>query len=395
MADQVDLPALTYLSIDSLAEGVGASQIVPYVVKLARRGIDVTLHTFEKVGPRKATAARLREADVRWHPHPFGRFGQFGGLGRALRGVPFARGAELLHARGDLPAAAAILSGHSHWVWDVRGLWADERIAAGSLKHGSVQEHVLRKIERAAARRSGGIVTLSDKGLGTLVERHGSLVRAKSRVITTCVDLGLFRVAAMPDIDRVSLLISGSLSARYDVPLMIRLAEVMRRRVPCDLVAFVPGTSVWDPELGAAGVFPRSALPEEMPEHTAAAHAGLAMFGADPGGSLRASMPTKIGELLACGRPVVVTEGVGDMDGLLADHDCGVVLQRPGVAGSDFLTGARMDAVLDAACDDLLRILEDPRTPARCRALAEEHFDLEAGVDALVGLYRNVFSGGS
>jgi len=43
--------------------------------------------------------------------------------------------------------------------------------------------------------------------------------------------------------------------------------------------------------------------------------------------------------------------------------------------------------VVDAA-DRLEDLLVDPGTPARCRSLAESHFDLVRGVDSLVEVYK-------
>ncbi len=96
----------------------------------------------------------------------------------------------------------------------------------------------------------------------------------------------------------------------------------------------------------------------------------------DIGASNRAATPTKIGEFLASGRPVVVNAGLGDLDELLARYDCGVVMPDNGDIG------------LDAAADELGRLLSDAGTPERCRALAEEHFNLDLGVDQLLLAYQ-------
>ncbi len=37
--------------------------------------------------------------------------------------------------------------------------------------------------------------------------------------------------------------------------------------------------------------------------------------------------------------------------------------------------------------DRLESLLADPGTPERCRSLAEVHFNLDRGVDSLVGVY--------
>src|SRR5687768_17448837 len=47
----MSMPPVTYLTTDSLAEGVGASQVLSYVERLADRGLEIVLHTFEKAAP--------------------------------------------------------------------------------------------------------------------------------------------------------------------------------------------------------------------------------------------------------------------------------------------------------------------------------------------------------
>jgi glycosyltransferase involved in cell wall biosynthesis len=36
------------------------------------------------------------------------------------------------------------------------------------------------------------------------------------------------------------------------------------------------------------------------------------------------------------------------------------------------------------------RILDDPETPDRCRALAMQHFDMDASVDRYLGIYEKM-----
>jgi len=371
----MDLPPLTYLSVDAMSEGVGASQVLPYVEALSRRGMDVTLHSLEKGQPSTAIAERLRSAGVHWRPHRWGGDRSIAGLVRLVRGAHYLRGAELVHARSDIPAGSALLSRSNTWVWDMRGFWADERIQTGLLRRGSLQERVMRTIERQSVRRAGGIITLAASAIDELEERHGPAVRGKARVITTCVDLDLFRLSPIPEVEPLQLLLAGTLNDLYDVPLMLALLERSARRRPTNLVALVPEPSRWDETLRKAGVIPRPARRAEMPDHIAASHIGLSVRRANSGVTMKAAMPTKIGEFLASGRPVLVNEGLGDLDVLLAEYDCGVVLSDDSVAH------------LDRALDEVDRLLADPSTCGRCRLLAEAHFDLDAGVSALVDLY--------
>src|SRR4051794_37995375 len=126
------LPPLTYLTFDALSEGVGASQVLPYVLRLAGRGLQVRLISFEKQPPGPDLARDLATAGVRWDPQPFRRYGPRSGALRVLRAAALVRGSALVHARSDLAAAAAMLAGVRSWVWDLRSLWADQRIALGT-----------------------------------------------------------------------------------------------------------------------------------------------------------------------------------------------------------------------------------------------------------------------
>ena len=376
-AGAMSLPSLTYLATDSVTEGVGASQILPYVERLGRRGFDIVLHTFEKLPPEASLTSRLAASGVRWHPHRFGQHGAIGGLARVAKGAVFLRRSELVHARSDLAAASALLARVPTWVWDVRSFWTDQRIYLGALRPGSVQERVLRSVEHRAASSSDAIITLARSAVPVLEQRHGKKAAAKSRVVTTCVDLDRFQPSSMPLLPPVRLLLAGTLNTYYDVSTMTRLADRWQQRRATDLIVLSPSAAPWDALFVKAGAHRSSAQPEEMPEHIASAHIGLSICRTDAGVSLKAAMPTKLGEFLASGRPVVVNKGLGDMDEIIAEHNCGAI-------ASD-----TSDQGLDEVIENLEEILSDPETPDRCRAAAEKHFNLDRAVDDLVALYRD------
>src|ERR1700722_13930362 len=118
-----ELNRLTYLTMDSVAEGIGASQVGAYVERLARTGLSVALHSFEKVLPTSSSLSRnLADAGVRWYPHRFGAHGTSGGIGRVLRGAQALDLTGVVHARSDMSALSAMLRRCPHWIWDVRSL---------------------------------------------------------------------------------------------------------------------------------------------------------------------------------------------------------------------------------------------------------------------------------
>ena len=75
---------LTYLSFDSLQEGVGASQVLSYVVKLSEHQ-KIRLVSFEKVDPPENLRNLIASNGIEWFPLRFGNYGAAGGISRVLR----------------------------------------------------------------------------------------------------------------------------------------------------------------------------------------------------------------------------------------------------------------------------------------------------------------------
>jgi glycosyltransferase involved in cell wall biosynthesis len=367
-----------YLSFDSIESGVGASQVRPYVERVAAAGVAVDLFTFEPQPPSKERRTALEAAGVTWRPRPFGRAAARGGAARVARAAADMRGAGLVHARGDLAAAAAVLAGVDAWVWDMRSFWREQRIELGMLRPNSIEERVLRMVERQAARRSSAIITLAARAVPVLAARHGPDVPAKCAVVPTCVDLDRFTPTPLPE-GPVSFLLAGTLNTYYDVPLMADVVQAARRRWPVKFDVLSPeGLSRWEEPLARAGAEIARATPMQMPQRVAASTVGLSVCRNDLGVSLTAAMPTKIAEFLASGRPVLVSPGIGDLDDLLHRYSCGVTL-----ASGDGRSIA-------AALDQLEQLLSDSELSLRCRRLAVEHFDVDAAVERIVDIYRSV-----
>jgi glycosyltransferase involved in cell wall biosynthesis len=377
MNDARNLPVVTYLSMDPVTSTVGQSQVLNYIERLAEGGLAIELVTFEH-HVDTALRARLVDLGVSWWPQNYGRHGAVAGLGRVIRAAGVIRGAALVHARSDMAAAAAILAGIDNWVWDVRSLWADQKVATGVLRSGSPQERILRWVERRSATGSAAVITLTASAIAELDRRYDGIVAPKARVITTCTDLERFSVSPMPTTTTVRVLLAGTLNRYYDMRSMLDLVAELRRRRPVEFVVVSPESTAFEDELAALEVIRLSATPDEMVELVASCHVGLSVCRDDAGVSLKAAMPTKIGEFLASGRPVVVNPGLVDIAELVQSCECGIVFGSSGPCS------------VEEAVDLIEERLADPATPGRCRGLAEEHFDLERGVDHLLDTYRSV-----
>jgi len=386
-----------YLSYDGALEPLGRSQILPYLVGLAGRGVEVTLLSFEKPADLATDEpARLRtelaRAGIRWIPLRYHKRPTLVATAWDLaRGFIVAgwvvarRRVKIVHARSYVVALIAWLLKRAlgvRFIFDMRGFWPDERVEGGLWGRGRVYRAV-KWLEQRFLRDADEVVTLTGRARAT-VEGWEGLRAPRVTVIPTCVDLDRFRApVARPRGERARTLIyTGSLGTWYELPAMLRFAEALDDRKR--LERFVVVTRNLDEVererartgLRAERLMAVTAASAEVPRWLAGADAGLAFY--KPGWARQATCPTKVGEYLATGLPVVVNEAVGDMAEVIGGGGVGAVL-------SDF-----SDAALACALDTLEQLWEDATLPARCRRVAETHFSLDHGVDRYAAIYRRL-----
>jgi hypothetical protein len=362
---------VTYLSVDSIQEGVGSSQITPLILGLAEKGKAVCLITFEKIVPSKELVEMFSRAGVMWIVKEFGRPGAIGGLIRLnvlRRSVPKS---AVLHGRSDIATAAAILSGiDAPVLWDVRSLWSDQRLLIGTAGWNSLTAKAARALENLAARKSSAMTTLTAAVVPILQQRH-KRIPLITEVIPTCVQTSKFLPSPMPR-GQVTCLLSGTFNNYYDINRTKQVLDEIRKSMDLRVIWARAGESPTE-RLGVGEDLIISAGHSEMPKLVRDSHFGIAICKQDNLDSLAAAVPTKIGEFLASGRPVVVSNGIGDLDQLLTSTKTGVVISH-----SDSL---------QTLAAQIKGLISDSKTPDRCRELAMQHFDMEKSVDRYLEIY--------
>lgn len=189
---------LAYVTIDSLSEGVGSSQISPLLSLLSKSGLKIKLISYEKFNPSVKLRDYFDSIGVDWDSRPFGSHGLIGGLERLNDLRTWIPNARLIHARSDLPAVSAIFSHQAPVLWDVRSLWADQKIVIQKNLLNTASYPFYRGLESVAARKSLGMSTLTSAVVPILEQRHKKLPRLRT-IVPTAVNLNHFQFnAVMP-----------------------------------------------------------------------------------------------------------------------------------------------------------------------------------------------------
>jgi glycosyltransferase involved in cell wall biosynthesis len=396
-----------YLSYDGMCDPLGGSQVLPYLVGLAKLGHRISLISFEKperTADERAEVARICAGyGISWHSLPYQKrpallssIYDVRRMRQAAARLHASEHFELIHCRSYLPALVGLHMKRRHgvpFVFDMRGFWADERVDGGlwELKN-PVYLTVYRYFKRREAdflAEADHVVSLTEEGKSVLTA--GKDVRAPITVIPCCVDFDAFppvipsRRTEARELLRISpkakvAAYLGSFGSWYMVGEMLDFFRVQRERDPTAtflIVSREPAAEII--ALGERHGVPRGqivvrpASRSEVPMMLAAADYGL--FFIKPVFSKKASSPTKMGEFLALELPIVTNGAVGDVGRIVDESGAGVL-----VDGFD-------DACYRVALDQLDRLKPDMN---RCRTAARRWFDLDEGVRRYASIYAAV-----
>ena len=365
---------ISYLSVDSIQEGVGASQIVPLVKALASQGKNVCLTTCEKSPPPNSLKIELANVGISWNILHYGKNGAIHGFLRLGKIFVYMPRAKIIHARSDIPAVAAVLRfPFGRILWDVRSLWADQRRIIDSKGWNRATAGAAKFLERIAASRSTAMTTLTQAVVPVLERRYKKLPIIRE-VIPTCTQLDKFQVSKMPS-GLITCLLPGTFNNFYDLDQMRQIISNLRELTQLQIVWVKPKESTTI-ALNVGEDLVTTAAYKDMPALFQSSHFGLIVCKSDNLEVLTAVAPTKVAEFLASGRPILVSRGIGDLDSLIETYKVGVSLE-PGIDMRDSLLR-------------FMELLKDPEIHIRCRQLAEEMFSMASAVEKYTSIYRKM-----
>ena len=401
-----------FISYNGMLEPLGQTQVLPYLRVLAKRGVRFTLLSFERAGAfepegvEQCEQLRLELAGrgIEWHwlryherpSIPATIYDVFAGIRKAGSLVQRNK-IEMVHARSHIPATIALALKKrfgTKLIFDLRGLMAEEYVDAEHWRKDSLPYRITKSAERQILAATDGIVTLTERIWPIIREWEGLRGRSPHHVvIPCCVDLDRFRFDPAERMrrrqelglaDQFTLIYSGSLAGWNLTEKMADFfANFVRRNTRAHLLWLTTGDHERVRELmksrriGADQYSVLAVAAAKVPSYLAAADAGLAFN--KPCFSRIASSPTKNGEYLACGLPLIINTGVGDCDALVNDW-------RAGVLVSDFT-----EDQYALAADSVEAMAAAPGARDKARRVAEQLFDLETvAAERYASLYEKV-----
>jgi len=398
-----------YICYLGLLEPLVQTQVLPYLRLLADAGIDVTLLTFESTKSSSHDQEHWRDElakqQIRWvsrryHKRPSLPATMYDIAAGALLVSRLIRreGIRVLHARSHVPATMAILAKRNsgcRMLFDIRGFFPEEYVDAGIWPAGGFLYKLTKKVENALLAGADHCIVLTNRAREVL--RSGAYpdlpINVPIEVIPCCVDFERFkrangcRTSVRRELNvegRQVLVYVGAMGGWY---LSEQMADFLaaahaRKSTVFSLILTQSSVSQTIESLTRRGIpddsfIVRTVAPADVPRYLCAAD--LAFCFIKPAYSKLSSSPTKIGEYLAAGLPVVCNSGIGDIDELLSTDRVGLLVR-------DFTQNSYTQAL-----DDAERLVKEEDIAERCRQSARKHFDLRTiGGARYLEVYRRL-----
>jgi len=310
-----------------MTDPLGQSQVLPYLVGLTKKGCQFHLISFEKQERFEKFEQQIRticaDAGIEWHPLSYTKkppllstIYDVQRMKKLAHSLHKTHHFDIIHCRSYISALVGMGMKYrfgTKFLFDMRGFWADERVEGGiwNLSNPLFKTvySYFKKKERRFFNESDAIVSLTYKGKD-VIEKEFGISESKINVIPCCADLNLFDRNKIVDSELTDL----------------------RRKHGIDentkILGYVGSIGTWYMLSEMLDFFKvlRSCLHKEVPNYISLFD--LSVFFIRPSFSKQASSPTKQGELMAMGIPIVCNAGVGDTDLVIEKYEAGAVFKE-------------------------------------------------------------------
>ena len=348
-----------YISYDGMTDPLGQSQVLPYLQGLSEAGYAVTLLSFEKkeafASGKEPIADICNKAGIRWIPFPWKNTPPVISTIRNIRRInhwidqmqgntPF----DLVHCRSYISALAGLRMKKkwgTRFLFDPRGFFADERVDGGVWKlsnplYVAIYRYFKRK-ELLFYKYSDHIISLTHKGKEAILQTvKGAIPAEKITVIPCCADTTLFSSEKIEPLmlqqlidktgtkDRFVITYLGAVGTWYLTDKMMELYALLRKKIPHTVFLFITAENplIVTAEAEKFGIPAEEIIVRRSPRNLVPYYLELSdvgVFFIKPAYSKKASSPTKLGELLSMGLPVICNAGVGDVEEIIATTQTG------------------------------------------------------------------------
>ncbi|MES2620000.1 MAG: glycosyltransferase [Bacteroidota bacterium] len=401
-----------YISYDGMTDQLGQSQVIPYLKGLSKKGYQFTLLSFEKPERFKKYAVEisslLKENNIEWVPLTYikkppvlSTMWDVHRMKRRAFQLHREKKFEIVHCRSYLSSLVGLQMKQkfqTKFIFDMRAFYADERVDG---RIWNLDNPFYKFIYRFFKTKEKEFLKEADYVI-TLTQRARDIIHTWKeipaqpipiQVIPCCSDLELFSERSVDQQalqmlrhrfqltgNEFVLTYLGSVGTWYMLNEMLDFFKCLLTILPQAKFLFITNDLPADilKKAEAMGISKDAFIISPAERKNVPTYLALSrwsIFFIQPYFSKTGSSPTKQGEIMGMGIPIVCNAGVGDVDSIVADTHSGYVLK-------DF-----SESTYKAAIE---KMQKEELSKEQIREGAFKYYALEKGVGKYEEVYRRV-----
>jgi glycosyltransferase involved in cell wall biosynthesis len=280
------------------------------------------------------------------------------------------------------------------FVFDMRGFWPEERVDGGLWNLSNpiykMVFNYFKSKEAAFVQHADAIISLTEAGKKIILSWPNMQYSKKITVIPCSVDMQLFSREYLDsaELNRIQTSLQspmvvgyyGSLGTWYMLEEMLDQFKAIQLKIPQAKFLMV-SNDPWiedynllltKKQIDKSSIYFTNSPRKLMPYYIANTH--VALFFIKACYSKISSSPTKHGEIMSLGIPLITNSGVGDIDAIVQSTQSGYIL--PSFDATSYQ--------LAAASIDQLLLLD----PSAIRNACKKYYSLESALDKYENIYK-------
>ena len=332
-----------------MTDPLGQSQVLPYIILLSKKNYNFHLVSFEK--PDRFTKNHsiiekiCLDNKIQWYPLKYNKKPPFLStifdiykMIKLAKELNIKHGFSIIHCRSYISSLVGLrfkrLFGIP-FLFDMRGFWADERVEGGlwNLENPfyKLVYYYFKRKEKQFLLESSHIISLTHNGKKNILKQPSfTQLENNISVIPCCTDLNLFKPVKR-DSDSFTIGYLGSLGTWYMVKEMLVFFQKIIKKIPNSKFQFLTKdnpeiifTHCKNLGISRKNIIVGESNRSDIPFKTR--NWNFSLFFIKPSYSKLFSSPTKQGELMAMGIPIICNSGVGDVDFIVSKYQSGIVI---------------------------------------------------------------------
>ncbi len=406
---------ILYLTYDGLSDVLGQSQVIPYLIGLSGKGHQITIVSFEKLPNRNQSYLEIESilslSYIKWLPLKYTSFPPVLSTVYDILKLYYISQKEckinkyeIVHCRSYVTSLVGQKLKNKFqlkFIFDMRGFWADERVE-GNL--WNLNNPVYKMIYRFFKNKEKEYFEKADYTI-SLTEVGKKIIHSRKdlknqpipiQIIPCCVDTTLFSKQNIDPNKQIffrtelkfeeqDFIVSylGSIGTWY-------LPDEMMNFFSCLLKKYTNAKFLFITPDNKNSILTYSRkynIPEDRISVISGSRnevpvllslSNISLFFIKPVFSKSASSPTKLGEIMSLGIPVICNAGIGDTDQIVRETQTGLVVQELN------------EQSYFSAIEEIEQI--SSISPEKIRQTAINYFALEKGVEKYHEIYLKLRS---